>query len=538
MKKKINTLKYIENFVKIKNKNSEIIPFILNAPQKKLYEIYKKQKQARKPVRIIILKARQMGFSTLTGAILFKNTATKKNINTGIITHSAEATNNLFKMIKLMYDELPYPLKPAKKKSNAKEFIFNKEDGAGLNSQFKCMTAGGKNVGRSDTINQLHISELAFWEGNAKEVLLGLLQAVPNNENSIVVIESTANGFEEFKKLWDSAVAGESDYIPLFIGWDELEDYKLEYTGFELTKEEIDLKDRFNLSLEQLTWRRWAIKNNCGGSIEQFKQEYPITPEEAFISTGKCVFDKEKIIKRIQELKTPIARGYFEYDYDGLTIDNIKWIDDEKGAIKLYELPKKNYPYVLAGDTAGDGSDYFTGHMIDNTTGKQVAVLKQKYDEDLYAKQMYCLGKLYNFALIGLEVNFSTYPTKELVRLKYPKLFLREKEDTVTKTIIKSYGFKTTSITRSLILNELIKIVREEIELINDYETLKEMLSFIKNQNGRMEAQQGEHDDLVIALAIVYYIRTQQTTKIKVEKEEKKIPFALQDDKKDKSNYW
>lgn len=168
----------------------------------------------------------------------------------------------------------------------------------------------------------------------------------------------------------------------------------------------------------------------------------------------------------------------------------------------------------------GEGSDYFTGHVLDNTTGEQVAVLKQEYDEITYTRQMYCLGMYYNTALMGIEANYTTYPIQELERLKYPKQFVREREDTYTKKSVKAYGFKTTTITRPLILAELQTIVKELIELIVDVDTLTEMLVFIKNEKGRPEAQQGYHDDLVMALAIAYYIRTQQDMSVKVDLQE------------------
>lgn len=529
----INTKKYIEEYVKIRDKNSNIISLKFNEPQLKYYNTIKELKKQNKPVRIIILKARQMGFSTATEGIFFKETVTKPNINTAIVAHKEDSTNNLFNMSKLMYDELPEAIKPEKKKSNAKELVFDKSDGTGLKSKIKCFTAGGKGVGRSDTLNNLHLSELAFWQGDKKTTLLGLLQAVPNTPDTIIIIESTANGFEYFKELWDNAVAGKNDFVPIFIGWNELQEYKMPYTGFELTKEEKELQKLYGLSLEQLTWRRWCIANNCGGDIEQFKQEYPINPEEAFISTGKCYFDKENIIKRLQEVKDvkPVTQGYFDYDYNGIKITNIRWKEDKEGPIKIYEKPKENYPYVLPGDTAGEGSDYFTGHVLDNTTGKQVAVLKDEYDEISYTRQMYCLGIYYNTALIGIEANYTTYPIQELERLKYPNQYIREKEDTYTGKHNKSFGFKTTSISRPRILGQLQTIFKDEIEMIVDEDTLKEGLTFIKNEKGRPEAQIGYHDDLIMALAIGYDIRTQQSMTIKQEKvkEEFKTSFFNSD---------
>ena len=510
----INTKKYIEEFLKIKNKKSEIIPFKLNYPQQKLYDVIKQEKRLHKPVRIIILKARQMGFSTLTEAILFKETATKFNVSTGIITHQEDATTNLFNMSKLFYTELPAEIRPQLLNSNAKELIFNNKEGTGLNSKIRCMTAGSKGVGRSATYNKLHISELAFWQGDKKEILTGLLQTVPYTEDSMVIIESTANGFDYYKTMWDEAVRGDNDYIPVFIGWNDLPEYQLPYNGFTLTQEEKELKIKYGLSNEQLTWRRWCIRNNCQNDIDKFKQEYPICPEEAFINSGKCYFNVQNIVKRIQECPNPIKRGFFKYTYANEKIVDYKWIDDERGAIELYELPKNRQPYVLGGDTSGDGSDFFTAHVVDNITSKQVAKLRQEYDEIEYTRQIYCLGKYYNEALVGLEANFSSYPIKELYRLGYRKQFVREIEDDYRNKHEKRLGVRTDLKTRPVMLANLQEIVLEHISNIVDKDTLREMLVFIKNENGRPEAQEGEHDDLVMGLAIAYYIREQQSFKL------------------------
>ena len=168
----------------------------------------------------------------------------------------------------------------------------------------------------------------------------------------MVIIESTANGFDYYKTMWDEAVRGDNDYIPVFIGWNDLPEYQLPYNGFTLTQEEKELKIKYGLSNEQLTWRRWCIRNNCQNDIDKFKQEYPICPEEAFINSGKCYFNVQNIVKRIQECPNPIKRGFFKYTYAKEKIVDYKWIDDERGAIEIYELPKKRQPYVLGGDTS------------------------------------------------------------------------------------------------------------------------------------------------------------------------------------------
>jgi len=252
---------------------------------------------------------------------------------------------------------------------------------------------------------------------------------------------------------------------------------------------------------------------------------------------GKTIFDAEKVSNRIIQLRNvkPVKVGYFEYKYTNQEIDkkSIEFIEDTNGFITIYEDVKKYNPYVIGGDTAGEGSDWFSGQVINNNTGKQAAVLHIDVDEDLYARQMYCLGTYYNDALISLEANYSTYPIKELLRLKYHRQYMREQEDTVTGNIKKSFGFMTTKVTRPIIIANLVKIVRESTHLFSDIKTLEEMLTFIRNENGRAEAQEGKHDDLIMGIAIAYYSREQQSYLIEVPPEEKPKYSIFDDDKED-----
>ena len=207
---------YIESCLKIRTKSGAVVPFRLNAAQQKLYAVAKRQQDEGKPVRIIILKARQLGFSTLTEALLFHACATRSNVNALVVAHREDATANLFRMSKLFYDELPAPVKPMLRTSNAQELVFENPSRAsrgalpGLRSRFRCATAGGRGIGRSDTLQCVHLSEYAFWpEGGESKAatLAGILQAVPSRPGTMVIIESTANGCEDFKDRWDAAVA-------------------------------------------------------------------------------------------------------------------------------------------------------------------------------------------------------------------------------------------------------------------------------------------------------------------------------------------
>ena len=226
--------------------------------------------------------------------------------------------------------------------------------------------------------------------------------------------------------------------------------------------------------------------------------------------TGRTIFDARAVTERILDDIQPQRVGYFDYDYDGISISNIRFIDDKDGYIAIYKAPEDGRPYVIGGDTAGDGSDSFTLQVLDNIDAAQVARLKcAKLEEPTFARQAYCLGVFYNSALIGLETNWSTYPVLELERLRYPKQYVRETIDDFTHKVKLSYGFWTGSKTRPVIIATLIKVAAEDLQSICDRATLEEMLTFVRTDDMRPEAEEGAHDDLIMALAIAHYIRPQ-----------------------------
>ena len=513
---------YIEACLKIKTKSGAVVPFRLNGAQRKLYAVAKKQQDEGKPVRLIILKARQLGFSTLTEGLIFHACATRENVNALIVAHREDATNNLFRMSKLFYDELPAPIKPMLRASNAQELVFEnpsklrseREAKPGLRSRIRCATAGGRGIGRSDTLQCVHLSEYAFWPDGADgkaATLAGILQAVPSMPGTMVVIESTANGFEDFKERWDAAVAGENDFEAVFFAWFENPDYAMPVVpGTEWTPEERELRKAYALTDEQLQWRRWCIANNCGGSIDMFRQEYPASPGEAFLHSGTGVFDNAQIVLQMERLPSPATRGDFA---DG------EWTESETGAIVLYEEPEEGAPYVLGGDTAGEGSDWFTAIVLNNATGRIAARLRRQYSEPEYVRQVYALGRYYNDALVALETNFSTYPVMKLTEMEYPNQYAREREDTYTRQMKKSYGFRTDKQSRPRAIANLVEVFSTHPQWFTDRELLDEMLTFCYNEDHRPEALAGKHDDLVMAAAIAYAVRHQQRTNILTEPE-------------------
>jgi len=510
------TLKeFIEEFFKIRDKNGNLTNLKFNHAQERFYELLK-ESYGRKPSRFIVLKARQLGISTFTEAVITCLTMLNPNTSSVLMAHLAESASAIFNMTKLYVSELPPTLQPKQKYSNAREIVFDSDDGNGLKSSIRVMVAS--DATRGSTYKFAHLSEVAFWE-HPEEALLALNQAVPMTDDSLIVIESTANGFNYFYNLWQDAVNGRNDYTPLFFPWYVDPNYSRPYDGFELSLYEKDIKEKFNLTNEQLQWRRWCIANNCGGDEIKFRQEYPITPEEAFIVSGTSVFNTELILEHMKNLKAPIRTGYFNYDYDGLHITNIRWVEDPRGYIKIYRETSKLT--VIGGDTAGEGSDFFAGQVVDSE-GYLCATLHHQFDIDLFVKQIFCLGTYYR-SLIAIESNFDgSFTNRELQRLRYSSLYVREKFDQIASDVQERYGFRTTALTRPLIINNLIEIAREHIDRINDRETLQEMLSFVRSsKNGKPEASEGAHDDLVMSLAIAYEALNQLPTRIKPVKQER-----------------
>ena len=230
---------------------------------------------------------------------------------------------------------------------------------------------------------------------------------------------------------------------------------------------------------------------------------------------GQTIFDAQKVNGRLAMLDGPVKQGEFVFStrYNGeinqVLVDDgsIRWVENTGGPIRIYQEPLPDKSYVIGADTAGEGSDFNVGQVICYQSGSQVCTIRGQMDEDLFAKQLYCLGMYYNKALVSIEANFSSYPIRELERLRYPRQYVRQVEDSFTHRMRQSYGFKTSSVTRPLVIAGLVEVVREHPDWLNDKTTLNEMLTFVRNESGRPEAQQGAHDDCVMALAIGYFTR-------------------------------
>ena len=506
--------KLIELVFIVVDKNQKTMPFFLNDVQHEFMDTLNKAIEDYKngeitDISLLVLKGRQQGFTTLVTAYQLSCTILNRNFQGFTLADKSDNSEAIFQnKAKFPYSQLPECLKPTEKFNNRRQFLFEK-----LNSSWAVDTAT-KNVGRSRTVNFFHGSECAFWQDGISAVQGALGEAF--TKNCIKIWESTANGYNDYQKMWDSGV-----HINCFYEWWKTKEYRIPVKDKEAFYHSIDtkknwiwdrlrwLRDEKGLDAEQLFW--YWNKFDKYLDKDLIKQEYPCTPQEAFLLSGKNVFDTAIILERLDKLPKPLKVGYFTYDYDGLKITNIKWVPDRSGYITIYQLP--NTPavteYCIGGDTAGEGSDYFVADVLDARTGIQVAKLRHQFDADQYTKQMYCLGKYYKDALIGIEANFDSFPIMELQRLGYTKQYTREAQDTYTGKTEKRFGFKTTSLTRPTIISRLIEVVREHCETINSKETREELLTIIRNEKGRIEAPEGGHDDQMMSLAIAHHIRDQ-----------------------------
>lgn len=382
-------------------------------------------------------------------------------------------------------------------------------------------------MGRSRTINFMHGSEASFWRDGISGVQAGLGEAL--TKDAIQILESTANGYNEFKDLWDSG-----KWKCCFYAWWKTREYNFKFENEEKKKQFLQdvmtrtdwiytrckwLIEFVKLEMEQVYWYFNKHKSYLDGDL--IKQEYPCTPDEAFLASGSSIFNKENIIQRktyLQELykKKPPKRGEFIITWnDPERLDypvGFAWHNNVNGCIKIYEDVTPGHPYTVGGDTKGEGSDFFSGTVKNNNTGKRCATLHmQGLKSKPYTAQIWALGMHFNEALIGIEMNFNTYPVELLSDWHYPRQYMREKFDTMLNEVKKSFGWKTDGNTRPLIIERAITNVDENIDNYTDIDTLDEMLTFIKDKNGRYDAENGKHDDLLFSDMIADAISTQQS---------------------------
>jgi len=488
---------YARHALKIRTKDGDVVNLKLNEAQQRLMELVNAQYAQEGRVRVIILKARQMGLSTAVGGWLYAWVSQRKAQKAMVVTHHADSTKALFDMTKRYHDNCPPGLKPSTKYASRRELKFDK-----LDSGYAVATAGGEAIGRGETITVAHLSELAFWpKSSAKDNLNGLLQAIPNKDNTAVFIESTANGVSgPFYDMWQAAVTGENGYIPVFLPWFIQSEYREPVPeGFTPTPDEEKLIADFGLDYEQLMFRRRKVAQN---GLDLFKQEYPSTPEEAFLTTGRPVFNTEALADRARE----IGRAN-HVEQLGLMGDI--FVPDRRGELLVYHPHDPQETYYIGADVAMGvrGGDYSVAQVLDSKK-RQVATWRGHVHPDYFATVLERLGHHYNVARIAVEAN--NHGILTCTRLgkdaAYPNFYTETVYDKLNDKETINLGFRTTSKSKPLIIDELRANLRDSELELNDPATVKELLTYIVTDTGSMEAEEGCFDDTVMALAIANHI--------------------------------
>lgn len=500
---------FCKRFFKIKKKDGKVAPFILNKSQLVLWKAIKKQIDASEPVRIIILKARQMGMSTFVQAFLLWRAITCEGHNGMVVAHQEDAASELFAKIELMYRLLPDALYNELKSiqdtsRKGKKLAF----GGSLNTLLYVDTANNPALGRGQTFQHVHLSELAFYN-KPDEIMFGLNMSVPNDPNTTIIIESTANGMGNyFHGMWQSAVAGENSYAPVFLPWKDDDGYRQDVPeDFKLTKEERKLKREHKLDDEQVQWRRTAIMDGCDGDEEKFKQENPIDPIEAFLISGMPYFNRDAMFYYRHKCISPVApevkgrEGFLD-----LVQGKPKFIDQEGGNWRIWERPQSDRNYVIGADPAGGSARDFSGaHVLDMSSMKVVASFRGKIDPFEFARQLKWMGLAYNKALLAVEKNGEgrAVVLKLVNDLHYPRMFYHTTEENWNGGVQRSWGWSTNMKTRPAMIAQLSEALRERVLKLYDDRTMDDIESFVRVESSKIaEAAEGAWDDMVMSLAI------------------------------------
>lgn len=456
------------------------------------YDIEKQGVSA--PVREQILKARREGFSSLILALFAADDILQENPTESLaVSYKDDATNTFRKRYRLYVTsyfakKCGYTTEQIQQNVNileqmAKQFFSIDANDIELKhnkAHFYCGTASARTGGRGGVLQKVLFSEEAHYPDTEKmkasEIIDGTLRQI-DISSGWCFRESTANGYGNYyEQSWDAISRGLSRFKGRFYGWREM------YSEAEYKIIASEFVDR-----------------------NMLMQEYPATPEEAFISSGSSYFDNAKILEYIKRAPAPLAIGTVSLDYT-----TPRFAEHPQGKLKIWEYPSEYKSYVMGGDTAEglEDGDFSVLVVIDNQTMKTVAKYSAHVRPDELVDVAYTLGTWYNNAYTGIEVNKDgLWVNTELFKRGYPNLYFREAIDDITNRVSAKVGFLTSPKTRPFILSELQKMLYNNLECWNNKDFLEECLTFVRNKMGQPSAMSGKHDDEIMATAIAFEIR-------------------------------
>jgi len=497
--------------------------------QKKIDVEWEKKLKQGEPVRFIILKARRHGVSTYVQARMFHGCHTNSHRQAITIAADDDGCGYIHNMSQIFYEYLPVGLKPATKRKNVQEMVFDypktrvqKEGGKnyGLKSSLRTVSCTSK-AGLGTGNHFIHFSEYAMYR-DAEGVRKGVIPTAFDEPGTFVIIESTANGMTghggPFYEEWKRAKEGKSPFKPLFYSWLNHEGYVKGFRGknqYEelldtLDSEERELRDKHKASYEQLNWRRFQIGflGEHGGDsksgLENFHEQYPTTDQEAFIVSGRSVFSRA-ILKLYYDQCTDEIERFSVYEG--------RLRKDCDGELRMWAHPNKDEEYVMAIDSSSGepGSTDFScievfrvGNTAKQEWGEQVAEFHQRLDSDELAKVACVIGKYYNNALAVPEIfGYGHATLGAMIRLDYPNIMRRTQLDAISKTYLNKYGWNTNPTTKPAMLTLGRYVVNNKMVILHSQHLVMEMIMFVRDDGGSGASAYGSgKDDRVMTFLI------------------------------------
>jgi len=517
----------------IKDKRAKMVqgppPNIL---QKRVFAHYRKCQVAGKACKIVILKPRQTGASTVAQHLMYFHMQKYGGTNAAVMGDIAGTSDKVFDIYRryAQFDTCDWGYQGSNLGKDLADDI-QLHNG----SVYAKTTAGSKNAGRSGTIQAGNLTEPAFYrtEGGSDPTLAFLNSAYDGGPECLYVADSTPNGPQGwFYDTCMAALRGETEWHFVFAAWFEFKEHSRPFAGpqerehFEdtLTEDEMDERDKYELNLEQMHWRRGTINDKCGGEVAKFRQEYPSDPHECFLLSSRPRFhlgEVARLRKAVDNVHSKIVNFTIQPHGD------VSMLPDRAGQWKVYEEPRYDCSYVMGVDLS-TGEDqqleqglapdpdwhsaqiwragYYDHHQVWHLP-RLVAHHHSRLEVAYLTAEVAAAAKYYGNCLILPEVNGPGLALVKLLREIYPgtRVYQRRKVNESTGMVEKAFGWHTDALTRKTIIDCMAKLFVDQSVDIPDPMLLDECKVFIVNKKGKPEAAPKMHDDCVMAAAIALF---------------------------------
>jgi hypothetical protein len=505
-------VQFCRECLSIIDKRGRRVPLVLNSTQRLVLAKILELRAKDIPPRLIILKARQVGISTLIEAILCFFCLLNTHRSSLVIAHTIKSSRALFRMSRNFHRFLPEHLQQKRRIDNVHEIEFDS------GSRMQIEVQGDP---RGYTAQDVHLSEFASYE-QPEDTLVAIMNTLPMLADSLGVIESTAKGVgNKFHKVWQRAVGlsleaevpeEERGWTPIFVPWFHHAEYRIPLAGkpFLLSADELRFVQQHpEVRPEQLKWRRWCITANHDGDEDAFRQEYPATAEEAFALSGRPAFDTHAVAHYTRTLAEKVQAHALpprmEIESDPPGIGKVEIVGYDRGRLRIFREPQPRHTYIIGADPSeGDpGSDPSPLAVLCQQTMNLDATWYGKAPPDVLACHAIDLARYYrNGEIINEANNHGILFQETVLQLGYPHLYFRKVSmDSVAGEVTDKPGYLSTQRNREHLFNTLRKFVRMRMGLLECPHFVQQMQSLVYIEN-KAEAQPGCEKDLLVAFAL------------------------------------